>query len=365
MPVPTQSTDLLKDRYRLLDVVGEGGMAVVWRAEDELLGRTVAVKVLRPQYANDPEFLARLRSEARAAAALSDPGVVGVFDVGEDAGRHFIVMEYVAGRDLKAIIRAEGAFPPQRAVTIGAAIARAVGRAHAAGMVHRDIKPQNVLIGADDRVKVADFGIARAMSEVGTTAPGIVLGTVHYLAPELAAGGGATPASDVYSLGVVLYEMLTGRLPFDADSSVGVAMKIMNDAPEPVEQVNPRVPAALARIVQRAMARSVGDRYPDANSLADDLDGFAHWSDQATVGLRQVAAGGAVVAHAPAGPAVARPRTPTRPPSASARSQPVGLSWRMRLPVRRLRARARRDDPRHPLRRRRVRSSTPRDSSSP
>ncbi|MCB0215253.1 MAG: protein kinase [Caldilineae bacterium] len=275
--------DLLNQRYRLVQAVGQGGMAVVWRAEDELLGRTVAVKILRDQYARDPEFLARFRSEARSAAALNDPGVVGVYDVGEDAGRHYLVLEYVPGRDLKQVIRAEAPLETARAVRIGADLARAVGQAHAVGLVHRDIKPQNVLITPDGRMKVADFGIARAVSEAGMTAPGIVLGTVHYLAPEQAAGRGATPASDVYSLGVVLYEMLTGKVPFAADSGVGVAMKILNEAPEPLDALNPKVPAALVAIVERAMAREPEARYADASALHAALSGYAEWADGATM----------------------------------------------------------------------------------
>ncbi len=266
--------------------MGEGGMAVVWRAHDTVLDREVAIKVLRDQYARDPEFLARFRSEARAAAALNDPGVVSVYDVGEDGGRHFLVMEYVPGRDLKAVIRDEAPLSPQRAVEVATALAQAVAAAHRIGLVHRDIKPQNVLVSPDGRMKVADFGIARAVSAAGMTAPGLVMGTVHYIAPEQAAGKSATLASDVYSLGVVLYEMLTGSVPFDADSSVGVAMKIMNEDPTPVEQRNPQVPAVLAGIVGRAMDRRPEERYPDAGAMSDALRRFARWSEQVTGGLR-------------------------------------------------------------------------------
>lgn len=276
------SDHLLKDRYRLLEIIGEGGMAIVWRAEDTELGRTVAVKILRGQYASDPEFLARFRSEARSAATLNDPGVVGVYDVGEDEGRHFLVLEYVPGRDLKAVIRDEAPLAVERAVGIGARLARAVAAAHREGLIHRDIKPQNVLVAPDGRMKVADFGIARAVSALGLTEPGIVMGTVHYIAPEQAAGGAASTASDVYSLGVVLYEMLTGRVPLDADSTLGVAMKIMNEKPEPVDRVNPAVPAVLAQIVARAMAPLPEQRYESAGDLADALENFRRWTEQVT-----------------------------------------------------------------------------------
>ncbi len=305
----TDTSRVLNGRYRLLEVAGEGGMAVVWRAEDVLLARTVAIKLLRDQYAADPDFVARFRSEGRAAAALNDPGIVGVYDVGEDGGRHYLVMEYVAGRDLKSLIRAEAPLAPERAVAIGATVARAVAAAHEVGLVHRDIKPQNVLIAPDGRMKVTDFGIARAASAVGTTAPGIVLGTVHYLAPEQAIGEPATFASDVYALGVVLYEMLSGRVPFEADSAVGVAMKIAHEAPEPLSRLNPRVPPVLVGIVDRAMARQPTARYPDAAAMADALAGYARWSDQATMGVA---------------PAVAVTADPARPVPAATRMQRDG-----------------------------------------
>lgn len=310
--------ELLKERYRLEEVVGEGGMAVVWRALDTVLGRQVALKILRDQFASDPEFLARFRSEARAAAALNDPGVVSVHDVGEDNGRHFLVMEYVPGCDLKAVIRDEAPLSPDRAVKIAARLSRAVSAAHEIDLVHRDVKPQNVLVSPDGRMKVADFGIARAVAAAGMTAPGLVMGTVHYIAPEQAAGKAATPASDVYSLGVVLYEMLTGSVPFDADSSLGVAMKIMNEDPEPVEQRNPRVPTVLAGIVGRAMARRPEDRYPDAGALAVALDNFASWSEQVTGGLRVPDTGAAAFGAAERRSAVAPGPVAVRSPAEAA-----------------------------------------------
>ncbi len=261
----------LNGRYRLEEIIGEGGMAVVWRARDLLLDREVAVKVLRDQYAADPEFLERFHTEARLAAALNDPGVVAVYDVGEDGGRHYLVMEMVPGRDLKHLIREMAPLPCERAVAIASALAGSVAAAHRLGLVHRDIKPQNVLMSPDGRMKVTDFGIARSVTAARMTEPGLVMGTVHYVSPEQVAGEAATPASDVYSLGVVLYEMLTGQVPFEAESSVGVAMRILREEPAPVQTLNPRVPLALAAIVSRAMARRPEDRYPDAGALADDL----------------------------------------------------------------------------------------------
>ena len=316
------SDSLLNGRYRLGSIIGQGGMAVVWRAEDSLLGRTVAIKVLRDQYAQDPEFLERFRSEARSAAALNDPGVVSVYDVGADEGRNFLIMEYVAGRDLKQVIREEAPLDPARAVTIAAGLARAVGQAHAIGMVHRYIKPQNVLVTPDGRMKVADFGIARAIAAAGMTAPGIVLGTVHYLAPEQAAGEPATLTTDVYSLGVVLYEMLTGQVPFKADSGVGVAMKIVHETPEPVDRLNPRVPTALAAIVARAMAREPGERYPNAAAMAEAIDGYARWSEQLTAPDFRAVAPAGVTGAAGATDRTARPVAHVAP----AKRPPGGVS---------------------------------------
>jgi len=330
---PAADAALLKGRYRLLDIVGEGGMAVVWRAEDTELSRTVAVKVLRDQFARDPEFLDRFRSEARAAAGLNDPGVVSVYDVGEDGGRHFLVMEYVAGSDLKDVIRAEAPLPAHRVVEIGARIARAVAAAHAQGLVHRDIKPQNVLVAPDGRMKVADFGIARAVSAAGLTAPGIVMGTVHYVAPEQAVGQPATLASDVYSIGVVLYEMLAGKVPFEADSSLGVAMKIMGEDPAPLSEVNPRAPEVLVRIVERAMSRDPASRYQDAGALADALEQYGRWSAQQTAPLATAAApavapdpGATRTIARPAFPAGARTVPPAKPVGARPRA-PL-LDWK-------------------------------------
>lgn len=209
--MPESQPEMLLGRYRLLEVVGEGGMAQVWRAEDTVLDRVVAIKILRSQFAADPEFLQRFQSEARAAAGLNHPGVVALYDVGRDGSRHFLVMEFVPGQDLKTRLRGGPPLAMGEAVSIAGAVARALAHAHQAGLVHRDVKPQNVLITTDGRVKVADFGIARAAASAGQTAPGIVMGTVQYLSPEQASGGAALPASDLYSLGVLLYEMQIGR----------------------------------------------------------------------------------------------------------------------------------------------------------
>lgn len=295
---------IINGRYRLLSKLGEGGMAEVWQARDMALGRIVALKVLRTQYSSDPDFLARFRREAQAAANLLHPNIVNVFDIGQAGDRHFIVMEYVEGQNLKDLIRDQAPLPVNRALDLATQAAAAVAHAHRAGIVHRDLKPQNILVTADGQVKVADFGIARAMSAASATETGVILGTAHYLSPEQAAGQPATPASDVYTLGVVLYEMLTGRPPFDADSPVGVALKHLHETPPPIQQLNPRVPASVAVVVHRAMAKDPTQRHADAGALAGALHTVREWGEQVTTAQP-------VVTRRPPQPAVAR--QPTRP----------------------------------------------------
>ncbi len=245
---------ILSDRYRLLVKVGEGGMAEVYRAQDTLLGRAVAVKLLRPQYNSESSFLVRFLQEAQAAAGLSHPNIVTVYDVGQDGDQRYIVMEYVEGVSLKEIILESAPFSVDRATDIGLQICRAVAVAHRAGLVHRDIKPQNVLFTGDGRVKVTDFGIARALgAPKNLTEQGTVWGTPHYISPEQASGEEVGPPSDVYSIGIVMFEMLTGRLPFEGPSSVAIAMKHVREPAPPVTRWNPGVPPELARLVARAL----------------------------------------------------------------------------------------------------------------
>ncbi len=284
---------LIKNRYRVVGDLGRGGMATVYKAVDTVLGRTVALKVLHPQYSQDPVFLARFTREAQAAAALDHPGVVEIHDVGQDDDRHFIVMEFVDGQDLKTLIREEAPLPIERAVDLAIQICAAVGHAHVAGLIHRDVKPQNVLVTADDRVKVTDFGIARAAAEAGPTEPGVVWGTAHYLSPEQAVGQPATPASDVYALGVVLYEMLAGRPPFEADSRPAIAAQHVQAEPPPIQQFNPRVPPQLAAIIARAMAKDPVKRYPTANELGQALRAYRQLVEELTAPQPAVAAPGA------------------------------------------------------------------------
>lgn len=261
----------LSDRYRLEEKLASGGMGTVYTAMDERLNRRVAVKLLKEELAEDPRFVERFRREARAAAALSHPNVAAVFDNGEDAGRHYIVMELAPGRDLARLLREESPFSLDRTVRIGTQIADALAHAHAAGLVHRDVKPHNVIVDDADRVKVTDFGIARAAGESTLTATGSVLGSAHYISPEQASGTHIGPASDIYSFGIVTYEMLTGALPFTGESALGVAMRHVNDEVPAPSVLNPEVPEALDAVVARATAKDPRDRFRDATEMSRAL----------------------------------------------------------------------------------------------
>lgn len=262
---------LLGGRYEIVRSLGWGGMAEVHLAVDRQLGREVAVKVIRDRFADDDRFLARFRREARAAAALSHPNVVAVHDVGTHEGRPFIVMEFVPGRTLAELVRDGGPMAPTAAAEIGEAVARALGAAHAAGIVHRDVKPGNVMVTGDGRVKVLDFGIARALRWTPLTETPAVQGTAEYMAPEYVRGEGADARSDLYSLGAVLYELLTGRPPFTGDSALQVAYKHLEEAPPLPEAVRPGIPAGLSAVVLRCLSKHPGDRYRRAAEVAADL----------------------------------------------------------------------------------------------
>ncbi len=263
---------VLSDRYRLEAKLGSGGMSTVYLARDETLDRPVAVKVMHREMSEQPDQLQRFRQEARAVAKISHPNVVAVIDAGEDGGHPYIVFEYVEGETLKQRISRVGALDVQEALAYSIEIARALALAHARQMVHRDIKPQNVLIDAGGRAKLTDFGISRQLEQDGLTATGRVLGTTDYVAPEQAMGHGADPRSDLYSLGVVLYEMLTGEVPFSADSQVGVAMKHVNEELPDVQRRRPEISAAAALVVERATSKAPERRYQRVEEMIADLE---------------------------------------------------------------------------------------------
>jgi eukaryotic-like serine/threonine-protein kinase len=262
----------LSGRYRLDAQIGAGGMSTVYRAFDSVLERRVAIKLMHKEIAADSEQLERFRREARAVAQLSHPHVVGVIDAGEDEGRPYIVFEYVEGETLKDRIRRVGRLPIDEAVAYAIEIARALGAAHARNIVHRDVKPQNVLIDDEGTAKVTDFGIARSLDEHGLTADGRVLGTTDYVSPEQALGQDVNVESDLYSLGIVLFEMLTGDVPFHGENQVAVAMKHVREELPDVQARRPEVSASLASVLDGMTCKQVERRYPDAQSVVADLE---------------------------------------------------------------------------------------------
>ncbi|MDQ3129122.1 MAG: protein kinase [Chloroflexota bacterium] len=266
----------LGGRYQLFEAIGEGGMAVVHRAHDDLLDREVAVKLLRPAYATDPEFVRRFQREARHAAALHDPRIVSIHDLGVDpaSGADYIVMQLVDGPDLQTLLARDGRPSLGQALRIGVEAATALQVAHDHGIVHRDMKPGNILIDRHGEVRVADFGIARAVGDGGATTAGVVIGSPQYVSPEQVAGDDVTPASDIYSLGVVVYELLTGRRPFEGPSPAVVALSRLREDPAPPSAIAPELPDELDGIVLRALARDPADRYPSAAEFGVALEGF-------------------------------------------------------------------------------------------
>lgn len=262
---------ILAERYELIEKIAEGGMARVYRGRDLLLKRTVAVKVLKDQMTGDAAFIRRFEREAQSAAALSHPHIVNIHDVGEQDGTYFMVMEYVDGKNLKEYIREKGRLPAHEAVNIARQIADALEQAHKAGVVHRDIKPQNILFSHEGKVKVTDFGIAIAGDGVTVTVGDEIIGSVQYIAPEQARGGLAGKQSDLYSLGIVLYEMVTGKVPFDGESPVAVAMKHIQEQIVPPRQLVADLPESLEHIILKAVQKDSAERYTSAAELLEDL----------------------------------------------------------------------------------------------
>ncbi len=263
--------ETLGGRYLLQDRIGGGGMAWVWRAEDTLLHRPVAIKVLREEFAGDEQFVRRFGQEAQAAASLVHPNVVHVYDVGQEQGTHYIVMELVEGETLKEAIQRQGPMPVGRALQVAAAVARALQAAHKKGIIHRDIKPQNILLTPEGEVKVADFGIARAATGTTIVHTNTIIGSAHYFAPEQARGGFTDVKSDLYSLGAVLYEMLAGQPPFEGATPVAVALKHLQEEPVALRKRRPEVPRSVEAIVARLLAKDPAQRYQSADALLGDL----------------------------------------------------------------------------------------------
>ncbi len=264
---------VFNNRYQITERIGIGGMAEVYRAQDKVLGRVVAVKVMLPQYAADPEFTQRFRQEAASAANLQSPYIVNVYDWGQDGGTYYIVMEYVHGADLKTGIKKRGCIDQRKVAEIGAQVCQALSVAHNQDIMHRDIKPQNIMVQPDGNVKVMDFGIARAKNSVKSQTSS-VLGTAHYISPEQAQGKELTPASDIYSLGIVMYEAVTGQLPFDGPDSVSVAMMQVNDAPMPPSSIKPDIDPGLEAIILHALEKEPYARFATAAEMKHCLNDY-------------------------------------------------------------------------------------------
>jgi eukaryotic-like serine/threonine-protein kinase len=263
----------LGDKYQLQGPIGRGGMATIYRGQDLRMERVVAIKVLREVYSTDPKFVTRFQREAKAASSLQHPNIVQVYDYGQTDGNYFIVMELVEGTDLRRYLRSRGMLAIDRAIIIAHDVALGLGAAHRRGIVHRDVKPQNVLVGRDGTIKLTDFGIASVYKDINAerlTTTGMTLGTVQYYAPEQAQGEIVSPAADVYALGIVMYEMLTGRTPFDGDTPV--AMQHIQDLPIPPSQFNPNIPPPLEEIILRCLEKVPEMRYRDGSTLARALE---------------------------------------------------------------------------------------------
>src|SRR5258706_5782464 len=267
--------EMLGERYQLQDPIGRGGMATIYRGLDLHMDRVVAIKVLRDVYSSDPKFVKRFELEAKAASALQHPNIVQVYDYGLTDGNYFIVMELVEGTDLRRYLRSRGVLDVDRAVIIAHDVALGLGAAHRRNIVHRDVKPQNILVGRNGAIKLTDFGIASVYKDLNAerlTTTGMTLGTVQYYAPEQAQGEIVTPAADVYALGIVMYEMLTGRPPFDGDTPVAVAMQHIQDPPTPPSQFNPNIPQPLEEIILRCLEKVPEMRFRDGSQLARALE---------------------------------------------------------------------------------------------
>lgn len=260
------------ERYEVLERIGAGGMAIVYKAKDLLLNRVVTIKVLREQFVSDEDFIRRFRREAQSAASLSHPNIVSVYDVGKEGDTEYIVMEYVEGRNLKEIIREYAPLSTDQSINLGRQITEAIQNAHEHHIIHRDIKPHNILVTADGHAKVTDFGIARAVSSATVTHTGDIIGSVHYLSPEQAKGLLSNEQSDIYSLGIVLYELITGRVPYDGETPITIALKHLQEQPILPSKINPLIDKEFEAVIMRAIAKSPEQRYLSAKDLLADLN---------------------------------------------------------------------------------------------
>lgn len=275
---------VLDNRYELVEFIGKGGMALVYRAIDRRTGHNVAVKILRPEYNQDAEFCTRFEREAVAASKMSHHNIVNLLDVGQDDNMRYLVMEYVRGRTLKEVIKQNGPLKPAVAAQVAIRILSALQHAHKNGIIHRDIKPQNILVHSDGLIKVGDFGIARVVGSNTISTDDIVMGSVHYFSPEQAKGEPVTAASDLYSVGVVLYEMLTGKPPFDGETPVAIAMQHIGGKAQPIREIDPSIPPALERVVEKAMEKRPERRYQSALEMAQDIQRAMQEPDGAWMG---------------------------------------------------------------------------------
>ena len=266
------SNKLLAGRYELIEKIGDGGMAVVYKAKDKLLNRYIAIKILRPEFTKDASFVENFKRESQAAAGLSHPNIVAVYDVGREGNINYIVMELIDGRTLSDIIAEEAPMDYRKVIDITRQVASALSVAHNNKIIHRDVKPQNIMITKDGTVKLADFGIAKAVNDATLSTGSKIIGSVHYFSPEQARGNYVDERSDIYSLGIVMYEMLTGKVPFDGDNPVTVALKHINEEIKPPSELVSGIPPQLERSVMKCANKFQTNRYTSAGELIEDLD---------------------------------------------------------------------------------------------
>jgi serine/threonine-protein kinase len=322
--------EVLGERYELLDPIGRGGMATIYRGRDTRMDRVVAIKVLREVYSTDPKFVTRFQREAKAASALQHPNIVQVYDYGQTDGNYFIVMELVEGADLRRYLRSRGVLDIDRAIIIAHDVALGLGAAHRRSIVHRDVKPQNILVGKGGAIKLTDFGIASVYKDINAerlTTTGMTLGTVQYYAPEQAQGEIVSPAADVYALGIVMYEMLTGRTPFDGDTPVAVAMQHIQDVPVPPSELNPAIPQAVEEIIMRCLEKIPEMRFRDGSQLARALESLGE-ADASAMATNQFLVNQAsppvplTFSNIPARPGAGKRSNPNQPVAQTSTSSP-------------------------------------------